>query len=689
MIDVARSSSSPTGRGPVFGVRPTTLLSGLAMLAFVAGRCLVPMDETDLFYNLRLGEIILGTGKVPLTNLLSFTNPDVPDPNLAWLFQILLALCHRAGGIAGTVWLKTAFVVATFGVLFRVCLRRGGHPALAASALTLSAWAAEPRFVERPHLVTFLGLATVLLALERAQARKPAWLYGLIPLGLVWANSNSCFFLAPAVLLLYAAGARLEGDRGGARRAALVALAGIPLIFATPSGAGALGYIANHFRMPTLRPLQEYRAAEWPLDGPFFFLVAAVAGATAAAAVRPGRAARMQLRHLLPLLALAVLGARRIRFVAEFALLAGPYLALHASRLSDHWVERRPWLRRLRRPGTGVALGLLALMTALPRLSHPHRAGDAWFDLGIEPGLVPFADIAWVRAHGLRDHLYNDLEVGSYLAWEGWPADRVFQDPRINGYPAAWHARLRRRDLTRDEWQAFLDGFGVRAALISFPEQNPRAALFDPRYWALVHRSGESLVFARRDLSRQDVIVEHELPLTFGFDGVDGVTATPLEEAPPESPVPGCEWQRRLGEVLVERDAPRAAASAFDRALASPDGCLSTEQREAARTRAAALALEAGAPERAVAFLAGLTRPAALVNRAFALLELQQAAEALATFDQARARAPDNAEAQFGRGVALRRLGRTAESDAALKDFIARFSGHFAVAAAQRLLGTR
>ena len=40
------------------------------------------MDETDLFFNLRLGEIILSHHAVPRTNLLSFTFPDARDINL-------------------------------------------------------------------------------------------------------------------------------------------------------------------------------------------------------------------------------------------------------------------------------------------------------------------------------------------------------------------------------------------------------------------------------------------------------------------------------------------------------------------------------------------------------------------------------------------------------------------------------
>ena len=121
--------------------RAAALGSCAALLIFVAGRCLVPMDETDLFFNLRLGEIVLHDHAVPRTNLLSFTYRDFRDVNLAWVFQIVLALAHRAGGIPGTVVLKTAFVLATFALLFRVALRRGAHPAAAALALALAAWA--------------------------------------------------------------------------------------------------------------------------------------------------------------------------------------------------------------------------------------------------------------------------------------------------------------------------------------------------------------------------------------------------------------------------------------------------------------------------------------------------------------------------------------------------------------------
>jgi len=698
--------------------------SAAALLLFVAGRCLVPMDETDLFYNLRLGEIILSTRFVPRTNLLSYTNPTFPDPNLAWIFQIVLALAHRSGGIAGTVVLKTAFVVATFALLFRASVRRGAHPVVAALALALGAWAAEPRFVERPHLVTFLGLGYLLVALARAEAGAPRWLYALVPLGVVWANGNSCYFLAPAVLVLYAAGAWADGRGGDARRAAVVAACLAPLAFATPCRTGVVGYVANHFRMPSVRPLQEYRAAEWPLDGPFFFLVAGVAltaliAPALAWSVRPRRAPlwrECEWRQLLPIAALALLGSRRIRFVAELALLAGPALAAQSTRLAAGLAARCAARRAARRaatsgatsaampareraprparPRAATALGVggllvLVALTLGPRVAA-WRVGDAVLDLGVEADLVPTAAVDWLEARGLRDRLYNDLEVGSYLTWRGWPRYPVFQDPRINAYPAEWHAFFRRTDLDADSWDALLGRFGVRAALISFPTVNPRATLFDPRRWALVHRARDALVFAARgDPGNAPVIAAHEIPLALHLDPRDGsVVEVPLEVQPPGSILPSCEWQRRLGDTWTERNEPARAEQAYLAALAARDAAPASCPIDAAelRVRAAALALHLDQAARAAALLEGLSRPDARLDRGFALLGLGRASEALAELEAARASLPDDPRAAFGVGMAAARVGRPDLATEALRELLRRWPDHFAAPEARRLL---
>ena len=622
----------------------------VALLLFVAGRCLVPMDETDLYFNLRLGEIVLTEHTVPRTNLLSFTFPDYRDINLAWLFQIVLALAHRAGGIPGTLVLKTAFVLATIAVLFRVAVRRGAHPAAAAAALALSAWAAEPRFVERPHLVTFLGLACTLLAIERAEEDRPRALYALIPCGLVWANANSCFFLAPVVLALYALGTRADKRPIAGRRAALCALALVPLILATPSGVHALGYIANHWRMPALRPLDEYRTARWPLDGPFFFVAAGVL----AGAALPSR----RIRHLVPVVALGLLGARRIRFVAEFALLAAPIVACALTDAAAWLSVRLPAAARAMAPRlTTIALAAaLAGAALVPRVAAV-RHGGRFFDLGVQDDLVPLAAIQFADDNGLRDHMYNDMEVGSYLTWQGWPRYRVFQDPRINGYPPSFHAQMRRDDLSRAEWQALLDGFGVDAALLTFPGQNPRAAYFDPARWALVYRAADGLAFAARTPRFAPLIARAELPVTFTYGGAVGLTPRLLAQRPTASPIADCEWSRRAGDFLVEERDDTGAVAHYRAAREAP-GCLDGVARIEAGMALGDAALRLHDPATAADAYAGIDLPRAHRNRALALLALDRPREALDEARTASAGDPSDTDAQAAERVAEERLRR-------------------------------
>jgi hypothetical protein len=627
------------------------------------------MDETDLFFNLRLGEIVLGTGHVPTTNLLSFTHPAATDINLAWLFQIVLVLAQRAASIPGTVLLKTAFVVGTWAVLFRVAIRRGAHPALAALALALSAWAAEPRFVERPHLATFLGLALLLLAVERAESKQSRMLWLLVPCGLVWANANSCFFLAPAVLLSYALGARVDGRVADARRALLVALAFIPLIFATPSGIHCLSYIANHFRMPYLRPLEEYRRARWPLDGPFFFLVDGLLLACLGPLAMPRLRSVVPWRTLLPCALLGLLGGFRIRFVAEFAMLAGPALAVAAT----HMVPSLP-----RRWPSWLVAALLVGLTAMPRVASVAEGGR-FLDIGMESDLVPLAAIDFVEKHGLRDRMYNDLEVGSYLTWRGWPRYRVFQDPRINGYPDAFHAVLRRSDLSRPEWQSFLDRFGVTSALVTFPSVNPRGALFDPEKWALVYRASDGLVFARRPV-REDLA---EIPLSFSYSAATGLAPIPLIQPPTTAGVSACEWQRGLGDYFRSTNDSPTALYYYQSALAreTDNSCSPT-----ARDSAGALALQLGDAGTAASLLAGSATAVGRTNHGFALLGLGKTAPALADFDRVLDDDGTNDEATFGRGLCLVALGRGAEAAAMFEALLARSPSHVSAPTARQQL---
>ena len=129
------------------------------------------------------------------------------------------------------------------------------------------------------------------------------------------------------------------------------------------------------------------------------------------------------------------------------------------------------------------------LAALAPRLSAA-RAGRPWLDIDLDHRALPLDALAFVEAHGLRQRMYNDFELGGYLAWTGYPRFRVFTDPRLPAYPRSFHAVMGRGDLTRAEWDAVMDRHGVDSALLSYAGINRRLAWWDPARWALVYRAG-------------------------------------------------------------------------------------------------------------------------------------------------------------------------------------------------------
>jgi tetratricopeptide (TPR) repeat protein len=608
----------------------TARLALAVTLAWAAHRALFPLSETDLFFHLKLGELILAERHIPFRNLFSFTYPLHPDPDLAWAFQVLAALAYRAGGFGAIVVGKALAVMAATALTWRAAARRGAPPLATMAALVLALEAARPRLVERPHLATFVGLALLSLLLTGIETRPRRWWW--LPVAtLVWAQLHAGVFFCPLVLVAWAAGAALDGVTLPWRRVAAAGALCLAATFATPAGTRLPAYLLWHTGLGATRVVDEFRRADaW--NDPWLFLLFGLCAATAAA--RPRR-----WRDLLPAALVALLAWRSVRFVAEWAFLTAPLVADGLARAGRAAALRRP------HPALATATVALALATliAVERVADPALPGLA-------ADVVPFDAIAFVTATGLRRRMFHDLDVGCYLAWEGWPRWSVFEDARLPAYPDEFHRALDDTALAPPAFDALLGRYGVDAALLVDPATHRRAASFAVDEWALVWRRASALVFARRTADHAAVIAAHELPLTIELGG----GARPLWTPPARSPVPRCEWDRRLAEALAADGEAEAALDArFD---ALDRGCLTGDDeadvrfyRGARRQRAGELVAAAAEYDRVLAHRPDDAR--ALVNRGWARLR-SQPAQARADLERAGRLAPERA-AEIARALAL------------------------------------
>ena len=123
--------------------------------------------------------------------------------------------------------------------------------------------------------------------------------------------------------------------------------------------------------------------------------------------------------------------------------------------------------------------GLLLALAVGPRVAAA-RAGRPAFALGLDERALPLDALRFVDANGLRERMYNDFEIGSYLLFEGYPRHRVFVDPRLPAYPPELHALLGRADLSRAAWDEAMSRYGVDSALLAYAGLNRRVAWWDP-----------------------------------------------------------------------------------------------------------------------------------------------------------------------------------------------------------------
>ena len=621
----------------------------LGLVLFVAGLCLVPLQETDLFFRLANGDEILRGGHVPGRNLFSFTFPDQPYLDPAWLFDVAVAGLYRLGGFPAVVAGKTAIVAVTFVAAFLLLRRRGLGRVTAALALAVAAFCMRERLVERPHVVSLLGEVAVLSLLPALQdGRRRAWL--LVPVVALWANFHAGAFVGPMLVALAGLGLLVEkaiAPALAARRVVfnygLAATLCTAALMATPIGPGLFRYLAFHADIFALHPVDEFRPVGWHSDAPtliFAAVLALILGLGAALRMRA------RARDLLPMLGLALLAGRHVRFAADFVLvaviLAAPVLAALAARTSARIAPAT--LAHFER-ATGA---LLALLAFLPRMGDVERHGR-FMDIDLHRANLPLAALSFLDEHDLRERMYNDFETGAFLIWQGYPRYRVFVDPRLPAYPREFHQLLGRSEISRAEWTRAMDRFGVTSALLDYAGVNRRVAWWDPEDWALVFRGQDTRVFVRRLPAKRDLIARYEIPASFTFTAEEGSATVPLETPPARSPVTACEWQLRLGDLYFDLDHGRdqRVQRAYRAALADPPGCLAPAREAAACAWLGAIDRAAGANVQALAFLdRSLTiapnDTAVLTNRALVLEALARPGEAAQAWLRVAALAGDS-----------------------------------------------
>lgn len=448
-------------------------------------------SDPDMWWHLKMGEIIWTTHHIPTVDLFSYTARNHPWIPHEWLSQLTIYMAYHAGGYSGLMAWFCVLSAALFIAGYALCSLVSGNPKVAlVGALVIWLFATSGLAI-RPQMIGYLLLVIELLVLHLGKTHDSRWFWALPPLFALWVNCHGSFFIG-MVIAVITYGLSFAGFHAGSlisvkwatrqRRylAASMAVGGLAL-FANPVGWSQVFYPINTMFHQHIGLSQ---VQEWlPLQVTEPRAVLLVALLLCVFLLVLVRRSELQLQELV-LLTLGLwmaLSHRRLLFL--FGILAAPILSRMLADLWENYdAERdRPLLN-------ACFIGVAAVVAVLGFPSQRVLIKDVDQD-------TPVKAVSFLKAHRVSGRMLNDYVYGGYLIWAA-PEYPVFVDGRADVFE--WSGVLGdfgRWALLQSDPRLLLDKYGIDLCLLS--RDAPMAQVLPLLGWHTIYSDDLSVIFTR------------------------------------------------------------------------------------------------------------------------------------------------------------------------------------------------
>jgi hypothetical protein len=474
----------------------------LAVTAFSLSACLAPVWITDFWWQLKTGEIIVRTGRIPTRDVFGWTSERAPWVVHEWLTEVLFYVVYTHLPQSTLLLYKAGLPTLALLLTGWRIHRRTGRPWLALAVVALTALAIRFFADLRPHVITLLLVTALFFCLDEYRQGRLRWLPWLLPpVFIVWANLHGAVVVGLLLFILWLVGEGLGSvllgrPTLGWGRLALSALACAAGILITPHHVHIYTYpfwVLGHPHVQDF--VQEWRppGLREPWLRPFEVLLV---GGWGALAVAP-RTERRSYGDLLVVLALTHASLTAVRHVALFSIVMAPLLGTALADLFDAAAPRfslvRPpsWLRH-----ASAVLAVVALAVGAYRLLPPVPV-QRWFVHATRMDDFPQRAADALAMGKWPGRLHNDYSHGGYLIWRLHPERRVFVDGRAEIYYASGafddHRTIHH---TQAGWDRLLDKWQVQTVLTA-RNSNLDRALDAKAGWMRAFRDSVSTIYWR------------------------------------------------------------------------------------------------------------------------------------------------------------------------------------------------
>jgi hypothetical protein len=473
-----------------------TLALLIVLLGFLS---IASISDNDIWFHLKTGEWILKHHALPLKDVFSYTASSPTWMAQSWLSQIVFFIVFHLSGFPGLILFKALVIMAAFILLYVVLVQRGADETIAALVVFLTAVLSRERFVERPHIFSFLFLSAYLYLLNQKGRR---WRWVIVPLQLLWTNMHADHVLGILLCVVYVGwemylDSRLRGnDKGRTGNDSLFLLSVIAAAFLTPFTwrSPFYGLIAFNSGDAIFKYIIEMQPITFAtVFRPFWVY-------TAAAAILMAYDPRRRFPEVLTSAALLFLTVKIRRFMPEFLIVSAPAVASGLSYLLEKIMDSRFRGNDSRSVGNDKYLRwvIFIIMVFITFEAIEHQEPRMRPGLGVNKDALPVGAAEFVARHHLKGRMFNPMRFGGYLLWRLHP-QKVFMDG--NGFDPQLMAR-EVRAYEPEVWKGLMDEYHFDFAILDNMDilgQYPARVLDEDPNWTLVYFDDAALIYARKD----------------------------------------------------------------------------------------------------------------------------------------------------------------------------------------------
>ena len=492
----ALKSAIPNSPAPPLVRLARAAFSFRVMLAFglaVIAVCTVSnrFNDPDLWFHLKLGQVVWNTHSIPSTDTFSFTASGHSWTAHEWLAELGMYAVYHLGGYSGLMLAFSILASLLFVLVYVLCYQYCGSSLVAFMGGVCAWFFATVGLSIRPLLVGHIFLVLELIVLESAWRGRRRLLWLLPPLFAVWVNCHGSYFFGMGVLFVYWVCSFANGrwglvvaepwDRKGRKLlSAILILCGVALCV-NPVGVHLLLYPLNvAFQQSTgINVVEEWQPPDLRSTRAIGMILALVA----VLLIPLLRRSELRLRELLLMAMALALATQHVRVLFVFGIVVSPILCRLLAPLLGRDSQREHPIAN--------ALLMFAFLSAIVSV-FPSPAG-------IQQQIrktSPVGAVDYVRRAGLAGPMLNEYVFGDYLIW-ALPEHKVFIDGRgdVYDWTGVFPEFARWATLAEDP-DILLNKYRIRFCLLS--KDSPMARVLPHLAgWKKVYSDDVATVFVR------------------------------------------------------------------------------------------------------------------------------------------------------------------------------------------------